>query len=75
MHELSVIQEHLQMIDGVSVGLLELLFDLLKTTNVIPGSCGNFEEAFAQNCWVGSTKSHFLKVNIVTQLPFLRVDE
>ena len=45
------------MVDRVLDCLLQLQFDLLQTTNIVPSDSGHFDNSFAQRRWVGGAES------------------
>jgi hypothetical protein len=49
-------------VDGVLDCLLQLQFDFVQTTNIVPSDSGHFDNSLAQSRWVGSAKgeSHVL---------------
>ena len=63
------------MVDGVLDCLLQLQFDLLQTTNIVPSDSGHFDDSFAQRRWVGGaeSESHILHRD-AERVEHLRID-
>src|SRR5882762_4866575 len=67
----TIFNELLWVVDGVLNCLLQLQFDLLQTTNIVPSDSGHFDDSFVQRRWVGGAESepHILHRDAESRAP------